>query len=205
MMGYPRNLNAYNFLSRKFKTTSLSDKLIRNRLFKNKHNKYLNHINNLFGSSTNVELHYLSHRFILTPFHVNALLNNAYGISEERILGDFFKFGKKPALSLSNKISYYEMRSYMLNQLLRDMDTVSMVHSIEVRFPFLDYKLVEFLFSIPSKFKFIKGKKVNHSTHSKSYEEMGNKRILVEAYRDDCPKNYFNRPKQGFQLPVYEW
>ncbi|MES2651687.1 MAG: asparagine synthase (glutamine-hydrolyzing) [Bacteroidota bacterium] len=205
MMGYPRNLNVYNFLSRKFKTTYLSDTLVRNRLFKNKHNKYLNHINNLFGSSTNVELHYLSHRFIITPYHVNALLNNGYEISEKSIFENFYKFGKNPILNLSNKISYYELRTYMLNQLLRDMDAVSMAHSIEVRFPFLDYKLVEFLFTIPSKFKFKRGKKVNHSTNGQSYSDMGNKKILVESYRNELPEGYFSRPKQGFQLPVYEW
>jgi len=50
-------------------------------------------------------------------------------------------------------ISWLELRSYMLNTLLRDTDAVSMRNSLEVRVPFLDTPLVEYVLSVPESVK----------------------------------------------------
>jgi asparagine synthase (glutamine-hydrolysing) len=48
-----------------------------------------------------------------------------------------------------NRVSYLELRNYMLNTLLRDTDFMSMAHGLEVRVPLIDHKLIEYLFTLP--------------------------------------------------------
>ena len=50
-------------------------------------------------------------------------------------------------------VSWLELRSYLLNTLLRDTDAMSMRHSLEVRVPFLDAPLVEYVLSLPENAK----------------------------------------------------
>jgi len=67
---------------------------------------------------------------------------------------------------------------------------MSMYHSIEVRVPFLDHKLVEYLSSLPSDLKL--SKKLN-------------KPLLIEAISDLLPPEIFTRPKMGFTFPFQKW
>ena len=92
-------------------------------------------------------------------------------------------------LDTMGKISWAEMQGYMIPMLLRDSDQMSMAVGLEIRVPFLDHLLVEEVISMPAKFK--KGK--------------GVKPLLVEAFRDVLPNEVYNRPKQGFELPMDEW
>jgi asparagine synthase (glutamine-hydrolysing) len=89
-----------------------------------------------------------------------------------------------------NRISYLELHHYTANTLLRDADSMSMAHGLEVRIPFLDRKLVEFLFSIPGSLK----------VHGRI-----NKPLLVEAVRGLLPESVIDRPKRGFTLPFEHW
>src|SRR5439155_18722916 len=52
-----------------------------------------------------------------------------------------------------NAVSLMELSSYMRNVLLRDADVMSMAHSLEIRVPFLDHALVEFIASLPGESK----------------------------------------------------
>src|SRR5207253_3798015 len=52
-----------------------------------------------------------------------------------------------------NTISRLEMRGYMSNTLLRDTDAMSMAHSLEVRVPFVDAKVVDYVLSLPGEWK----------------------------------------------------
>ncbi|MEO9485810.1 MAG: asparagine synthase (glutamine-hydrolyzing) [Ekhidna sp.] len=74
--------------------------------------------------------------------------------------------------------------------MLTKVDLMSMANSLEVRVPFLDREVVEFARSLPSQYK-IKG---NHR-----------KRILQDAFKDILPKDIFNRPKKGFEVPLLDW
>jgi len=56
-----------------------------------------------------------------------------------------------------NRTSYLELRHYMANTLLRDSDFMSMAHGLELRVPFIDHKLAEFMFRIPGAFKLKRG------------------------------------------------
>jgi len=96
------------------------------------------------------------------------------------------KNGRLPVLS---KISIAEISSYLQNVLLRDTDQMSMAHALEVRVPFLDFNLVDYVLQIPDSVKF-------PSTP---------KRILVESLRGMLPDEIINRPKMGFVFPWERW
>ena len=93
---------------------------------------------------------------------------------------------KKHILS---RVSLFEIQTYMQNILLRDADQMSMAVALEVRVPFLDYKLVEFTLSVKDEYKY----------------PLTPKKILVDALGDLLPDNIVNRPKMGFTLPWKEW
>ena len=87
-------------------------------------------------------------------------------------------------------ISCLESRSYMLNTLLRDTDSMSMAHSLEVRVPFLDHPVVEFVTRLPESVKRSSG------VH---------KSLLVEAMADLLPAEVVSQTKRTFTLPWEYW
>ena len=87
-------------------------------------------------------------------------------------------------------VSSWEMRTYMADLLLRDSDVMSMRHSLELRVPFVDRPLVEWLRRQPAEFRFTPG---------------APKSALAEAVRDVLPPDIFNRAKRGFSLPFGLW
>jgi asparagine synthase (glutamine-hydrolysing) len=88
------------------------------------------------------------------------------------------------------RISWAEMSGYMRRMLLRDSDQMSMAVSLELRVPFLDHELVEYVLGVPA------GEKQRFA---------GTKGLLVEACRDLLPTAVFERPKRGFVLPMRRW
>lgn len=84
---------------------------------------------------------------------------------------------------------YLELGTYMLNTLLRDTDSMSMRHSLEVRVPLLDHRLVEFIEALPDSAK--KGAVP--------------KALLAESVRDLVPGEVLNQPKRTFTLPWEHW
>jgi asparagine synthase (glutamine-hydrolysing) len=88
------------------------------------------------------------------------------------------------------RVSWAELTGYMRRMLLRDADQMSMAVSLEVRVPFLDHELVEYVLGLPEAAK-------------KRYP--GQKGLLVEACRDLLPPSVYRRPKAGFVLPMRVW
>ena len=89
-----------------------------------------------------------------------------------------------------NSVSCFELQSYLVNTLLRDTDAVSMANSLEVRVPFLDHRLVEFVGRLPKKSKYMDGVP---------------KALLVEALSDVLPDNVVGQAKRTFTLPWNLW
>jgi asparagine synthase (glutamine-hydrolysing) len=87
-------------------------------------------------------------------------------------------------------ISRLEQRGYMSFVLLRDIDAMSMCHSLEVRVPFLDTKFGKSMAQIPWQWKLREG--------------VG-KWILKRALREHLPAAILDRPKMGFGLPCNVW
>ena len=92
--------------------------------------------------------------------------------------------------SVINQISQLEIACYLRNTLLRDLDCFSMAHSIEVRVPLLDHRLVEVLASIDGALK------VSRNV---------NKPLLVNTVTDQLPLDFFKRPKGIFWFPWEAW
>jgi asparagine synthase (glutamine-hydrolysing) len=87
-------------------------------------------------------------------------------------------------------ISVWELRTYMADVLLRDSDVMSMRHSLELRVPFIDRPLVEWLWRQPAAFKQGRG---------------AAKSPLAAAVQDLLPPGLDLRRKQGFSLPFAVW
>jgi asparagine synthase (glutamine-hydrolysing) len=81
------------------------------------------------------------------------------------------------------------MTTYMQHVLLRDADQMSMAHALEVRVPFLDHRLVEYVLGIPDAIKY---------PHTP-------KQLLTDAVGDLIPDEIIHRPKMGFTFPWEVW
>jgi len=92
-------------------------------------------------------------------------------------------------LPLLSKVSVAEISTYMQNVLLRDTDQMSMAHSLEVRVPFLDHRLVEFVLGVSDDVKF-------------PYTP---KQLLTESLGDLLPREIIDRKKMGFTFPWSAW
>lgn len=74
--------------------------------------------------------------------------------------------------------------------MLKKVDLASMQHSLEVRLPYLDSGLVEFVLNLPASYLIANGRR---------------KHLLREAFRDLLPHEILGRRKQGFLLPIRKW
>lgn len=90
-----------------------------------------------------------------------------------------------------NKILYASTHENILPTLLRNYDRYSMANSIEIRMPFMDYRIVEFAMSLPWTSKL-------HGGYSKS--------IIRDAVAPFMPSEIaYRRTKIGFNTPIVEW
>ena len=95
------------------------------------------------------------------------------------------------------------LRGYTTNQLLRDIDAVSMSHSLEVRVPYLDTELVNIALSLPDETKL--NSNYAPTRVQDTYRATGAKRILIDVGRPYLPKNFDVQPKRGFAMPFGSW
>jgi asparagine synthase (glutamine-hydrolysing) len=93
-------------------------------------------------------------------------------------------------LDVFSCLSVLELRLFMANTLLRDGDFMSMAHSLEIRVPLLDHRIVEFVFGAPFALK--------------SARDMP-KPLLVRALGDLLPAEIWQRRKMGFTFPWDLW
>jgi len=85
---------------------------------------------------------------------------------------------------------YVDMKTWLVDDILVKVDRASMAHSLEVRAPFLDHRLVEFAAKIPPQYK-IRGNVGKH--------------ILKTAHAHQLPRDILRAPKRGFNSPVSHW
>ena len=70
------------------------------------------------------------------------------------------------------------------------VDRASMAYSVEVRSPFLDYRIIEFARTLPVSYRYQKGRK---------------KKILRDILKQYIPEEVFDQPKRGFAVPIGQW
>ena len=109
-------------------------------------------------------------------------------LCDNRIANFDFPFSSNSTKIIS-QVSIAEMKTYMQNVLLRDSDQMGMAHSLEIRVPFLDHKLVESCLSFSDSIKYSKNQK----------------KLLVDTFRYLLPKEIYNRKKMGFTFPWNIW
>jgi asparagine synthase (glutamine-hydrolysing) len=85
---------------------------------------------------------------------------------------------------------YFDQKYFLPDDILSKVDRVSMAHSVEVRPPFLDHRIVEFAASLPSHLK------MNGSRQ---------KVVLKDLMKDKLPAQILKRKKMGFDIPAHEW
>ncbi len=93
-------------------------------------------------------------------------------------------------ISTLAKAQFIETNMFMSGYLLSSQgDRMAMANSVEGRYPFLDYRLIEFTASLPDEFK-LKG--------------MNEKFLLKEMIKDEIPQSVVKRPKQAYRAPIPE-
>lgn len=95
-----------------------------------------------------------------------------------------------PSLASEDLFMLADFEQYLPGDILCKVDRASMSVSLESRAPFLDHRLVEFAFSVPSQFKFTADR---------------GKRILRTVLDRYIPRELVDRPKAGFAIPVRDW
>ena len=134
---------------------------------------------------------YLLSRMLFTPQQRNDLLGAiefesrccAQKTLEEAV-------SRAQSLDPINRVSYLEARCYMLNTLLRDADSMSMAHGLEVRVPLIDHQLARRILALPGAWKL---------------DSRTPKPLLVHALHGKLPDEIVHRPKRGFTMPFEHW
>ncbi|MES2267296.1 MAG: asparagine synthase (glutamine-hydrolyzing) [Bacteroidota bacterium] len=131
---------------------------------------------------------YLFLRGLYAPVDIAKLT----GMDEDEVNGILFDDLDVPPSGKYDKLNaaWLETNMYMQNQLLRDTDVMSMSHGLEVRVPFLDEDLQQYISQIQPTIRF---------------SDKQPKKILVDAFKDLLPETVWNRPKMGFTFPLQQW
>ncbi|HEV7231913.1 MAG TPA: asparagine synthase (glutamine-hydrolyzing), partial [Bacteroidia bacterium] len=139
------------------------------------------------------EQYYFSHEeaermFLTTTLDPSAVRQNSE-FTDIQFLAEMSEADSGRTLSAAEKQALYDIRFYLPDDLLTKIDRASMHFSLETRVPFLDHRLVELAVNIDPALK-SKGR---------------SKHILKEILYRHIPATYFNRPKQGFSIPIRLW
>lgn len=89
-----------------------------------------------------------------------------------------------------SRVQYLDMKTYLVGDILTKVDRASMAHSLEVRVPILDHKLMEWMSGLPPEMKL-------HGREGKY--------VLKKAMEPYLPKDILYRPKMGFAVPLASW
>ena len=89
-----------------------------------------------------------------------------------------------------SQVQYLDMKTYLVGDILTKVDRASMAHALEVRVPFLDHKLMEWVSGLPVDYK-LRGSE--------------GKFMLKQALEPHLPHDILYRRKMGFSIPLAEW
>lgn len=151
---------------------------------------------------------YLVFRGIFPPAEAADIM----GVSEKHVF-DFLSalenrlFGEEKRELLETHpvqlLSYLETKLYMQSQLLKDSDGMGMRHSIEIRVPFVDHRVFEYVAPIPPAMKL--GLFHPYESAKIRMNPRLNKPLLVNAVKDLIPSDVYARKKMGFTFPFEKW
>jgi asparagine synthase (glutamine-hydrolysing) len=154
-------------------------------------------------SDDKISFEYKLNRFLrgslLSPLEAHVFWNGTFTEDEKRRL--LVGGGHEPtrgvlerlaghATGPLNRYLYLDQLCYLPDDILYKCDRMSMAHSLEVRPPFLDHRIVEFGARLPEKLK-VNGKTLKY--------------LLRELMRDKLPAPVLSRKKEGFDIPAHQW
>jgi len=90
----------------------------------------------------------------------------------------------------TDRVIFWDTISYLPNDILTKVDRASMAVSLETRAPYLDHRLAEWSWSLPTEYK---------------VEATQGKKIMRHLLARHVPAGLFERPKQGFGIPIDGW
>jgi asparagine synthase (glutamine-hydrolysing) len=152
-------------------------------------------------SNDKISFEYKLKRFLqgslLSPEQAHVFWNGTFAEKEKRKIFHYADHkplatileGMLPGSSLQRYLDF-DQRYYLADDILYKVDRMSMAHSLEVRPPFLDPRIVDFAAGLPFSFKM---------NGSKS------KYVLRHMMRDKLPSAVLKRPKIGFDIPIHDW
>ncbi|HWW77667.1 MAG TPA: asparagine synthase (glutamine-hydrolyzing) [Pyrinomonadaceae bacterium] len=117
---------------------------------------------------------------------------------------DFGPADELPRGTAIERVTGVCLRGYTTNQLLRDIDAVSMAHSLEVRVPYLDPVVADAALSLPDEAK-LGSLPPPSGWEPRSYREAGTKRVLLDVAKPLLPEGYDTQVKRGFAMPFDDW
>ncbi|HOL48336.1 MAG TPA: asparagine synthase (glutamine-hydrolyzing) [bacterium] len=107
--------------------------------------------------------------------------------NKDALFNNFNKYDENNLSNIFNNIFQIQLSGWLQDNILLRHDKMSMAHSTEIRVPFLDYRLVEYLYSVPIKYKL-------HGLTDK---------YLLRKYAEKfLPKKIVYRPKKPFFMPL---
>ena len=138
----------------------------------------------LEGSLMSLEEAHIFWNGTFSEGELQAFFVNADPGPMRRMLGDV------PPGDGLDRFLLFDQRYYLPDDILYKVDRMSMAHSMEVRPPFLDHRIVEFAASLPQSYK-VRGSEL--------------KFILRELMKGKLPRSILYRKKSGFDIPAHDW
>ena len=152
-------------------------------------------------SDDKISFEYKLKRFLegssLSPEEAHVFWNGTF--SAEELQAFFQKYHPEPMRRMLrdmpagdglDRFLLFDQRYYLTDDILYKVDRMSMAHSMEVRPPFLDHRIVEFAAGLPESYK-VRGSEL--------------KFILRELMRGKLPRSILYRKKSGFDIPAHDW
>lgn len=146
----------------------------------------------LHGSLLDMQNAHLSWREVFTAAQKKNLFHSShFDLLSHDSKADSLKFFKDvEKCHYLDQAMYVDMKTWLVDDILVKVDRASMAHSLEVRAPFLDHRLVEFAAQLPVSYK------IQHKN---------GKRILKAAHANQIPNAVLHQSKKGFNSPISHW
>jgi asparagine synthase (glutamine-hydrolysing) len=141
-----------------------------------------------YSKKSNIRSHIFSQeQYFFARNEISSVLNHEF-VNSFELSEDFLNLSRK--LSAAESQALFDLNYYLPDDLLVKVDRASMKFSLETRVPLLDYRLVEFALNLSEDLK------IKNNT---------SKYLLKKLLFEYLPKEYFDRPKWGFAIPLGKW
>ena len=133
---------------------------------------------------------FFSHRALQQLLVENHISSNGHSNGNYSTVSPKMQMNNGRKISPMEKQALFDTQYYLPDDLLVKVDRASMKYGLEARVPYLDHRVVEFAINLSPDLK---------------YKNGTSKYILKQVLFEKLPAHLFDRPKQGFSIPLHEW